>query len=116
VLKSVVLALAAPLVLLMGCVAQEELILPTKYERIAQSDAYKRCIASATNSHFDETTKPEAIARNSIKSCAHFKSTMLRAYPERWRENYMKSVDAEVFQREVDWIIEARTKKNSFFR
>ena len=101
---------------LTGCVAQEEVILPSKYQRISQSDAYKSCVASATNRLFDETTTPETIVRNSLAACSHFKSTMLSAYPQRWRENYIKDVDAELYQREVKWIEETRSKKNRFFR
>ena len=100
---------------LTGCVAQEDIILPTKYERIAQADAYKRCVATATNNRFDRTTKPEVIVRGSLQACSNFKNSMLKAYPERWRENYIQEVEAELFQREVDWIVQARTKKNSLF-
>ena len=102
--------------LLPGCVAQEDIILPTKYERVAQSNAYKNCVASATNSRIDETTQPEIIVRNSLAACSHFKHKMLTAYPDKWRENYMKKVDTQLFKRETNWIVETRTKKNTFFR
>lgn len=113
-LKAVTSILIA--LLLTGCVAQEDIVLPTKYQRIAQSDAYKKCVALATNSNFDETTKPDAIVRKSLTACSHYKNTMLRAYPQRWRENYLKDVDAELYQREVKWIVETRSRKNRFFR
>jgi hypothetical protein len=99
-----------------ACVAPEDIILPSKYQRISQSDAYKSCVATATNRNFDETTKPDVIARNSLMACSNVKNTMLTAYPQRWRENYIQEVDAQLFQREVDWIVETRTKKNRFFR
>ncbi len=101
---------------LTGCMSVEEIILPSKYERIAQANAYKSCVASATNSRFDDFTKPELIVRNSLTVCSHFKDNMLRAYPKTWRENYLKEVDSELYRREVDWIVEARTRKNKFFR
>jgi hypothetical protein len=99
-----------------GCVAQEDIILPSKYDRVAQANIYKTCVANATNSHFDETTQPEVIVRKSLASCSHFKHKMLTAYPEQWRENYIKEVDANLFQREIDWIVEARAKNHHFFR
>ncbi len=105
-----------PLLSLTACVAPEDIILPTKYQRIAQSDAYRSCVATATNRRFDETTTPDTIVRNSLADCSFVKNTMLNAYPERWRENYMKEVDAKLYQREIDWIVETRTKKNKFFR
>ena len=105
-----------PLISLTACVAQEDIILPSKYQRVSQSDVYKRCVATATNNNFDEITKPDVLARNSLAACANVKKTMLTAYPPRWRDNYMQAVDAEVFEREVEWIVETRTKKNRFFR
>jgi aspartyl/asparaginyl-tRNA synthetase len=99
-----------------ACVAQEDIILPTKYQRIEQADAYKRCVANATNRRFDETTDPDTIVRSSLGACSQVKNTMLNAYPERWRENYMKEVDAKLYQREMDWVVETRAKKNKFFR
>jgi hypothetical protein len=101
---------------LTGCVAQEEIILPTKYERIAEANDYKQCVALATNRHFDDTTKPELIVRNSLAACSGVKNRMLTAYPEQWRENYFEKVDAQLYQREIDWIVEARTKKGFLFR
>ena len=91
-------------------------VLPDKYDRIAAVDGYKSCVASATNHRFDETTNPDVIVRNSLSSCAQFKNNMLKAYPARWRENYIKDVDAELYQREIDWIRETRNNKNTFFR
>jgi hypothetical protein len=114
-LKAVACSLI-PLLSLTACVAPEEIILPTKYQRIAQSDGYKRCVANATNKRFDETTNPDIIVRKSLADCSLVKSTMLNAYPERWRENYMKEVDAKLYQREMDWVVETRAKKNKFFR
>jgi hypothetical protein len=99
-----------------GCVAPEDIILPTKYERIADANNYKKCVALATNRHFDETTKPELIVRNSLAACSGVKSRMLTAYPEHWRENYFEKVDAQLYQREIDWIVDARMKKGFLFR
>ena len=104
------------LISLTACVAQEDIILPTKYQRIAEANAYKQCVAQATNRKFDEITTPESIARSSLAECAFVKKTMLRAYPQRWRENYIKDIDAELYEREVNWVVETRTKKNKFFR
>ncbi|KPJ93773.1 MAG: hypothetical protein AMJ53_06580 [Gammaproteobacteria bacterium SG8_11] len=101
---------------LTACVAQEDIILPTKYDRIAESDNYKRCVANATNRRFDEITNPDVIVRNSMADCTHVKNTMLNEYPKRWRENYIKEVDAKLYRRELDWIVETRSKKNTFFR
>lgn len=104
------------LFMLTACVAQEELILPTKYQRVAAANAYKNCVASATNSRFDNNTKPDVIVKNSMGACSHFKYNMLKEYPKRWRENYLKDVDAQLFKREVEWIVQTRKKGNSFFR
>lgn len=101
---------------LTACVAQDELILPTKYQRIAVGNAYKNCVATATNSRFDNHTKPEIIVKRSMSQCAHFKNNMLKEYPPRWRENYLKNVDAQLHKREVDWIVQTRKKGNTFFR
>ena len=114
-LKSGIICLI-PIFTMTACVAPEDIILPSKYQRIAQSDVYKRCVAIATNKNFDEITKPDVIVRNSLMACSNVKKTMLTAYPQRWRDNYMQAVDAELFKREMDWVVETRTKKNRFFR
>ncbi|MGD8940703.1 MAG: hypothetical protein PVJ72_15055, partial [Gammaproteobacteria bacterium] len=59
---------------------------------------------------------PDTIVRSSLGACSQVKNTMLNAYPERWRENYLKEVDTNLYQREMEWIVETRTKNNRFFQ
>ncbi|WP_455203543.1 hypothetical protein [Kaarinaea lacus] len=93
-----------------SCIAKKDIILPTKYDRTAQVEAYKMCVANATHLRFDTTTNADVLVKNSMSACSRHKQTMLRAYPKRWRENYIKDVDAELYQQEISWV--ADTRKN----
>ena len=98
------------LLMVSSCIAKKDIILPTKYDRTAQIDAYKKCVANATHLRFDTTTNVNVLVKNSMSACNRHKETMLRAYPKRWRENYIKEVDAELYQQEISWVADTRKK------
>ena len=96
---------------LAACVSNQDIILPTKHERISLVDVYKRCVANATNSRFDKFTNPDVIVRSAMKKCIRSKNAMLRDYPQSWRRGLESDVDEVLYRREVAWIKETRIKK-----
>lgn len=96
---------------LAACVTAQNTILPTKYKRASLVDAYKTCVATSTNIRYNPRTKPEDIVRQSMASCYRFRNRMVSDYPQRWRDNYAKKIDAELYQREISWVIETRQKE-----
>lgn len=99
------------LIIISACVAQKDTILPTKTERMTLIDAYKRCVANATNTYYDAYTMPDAIVRNAMGKCVRSKNTMLKEYPKDWRKSMEQEVDEELYRREIAWIAETRNKQ-----
>lgn len=97
--------------LLTGCVNPKDSILPSKYKRASQVDRYKTCVATSTNIRYNATSRPEDIVRQSMVSCKRFRDSMVSEYPKRWRESYANKIDAELYQREVAWVLETRRKE-----
>jgi hypothetical protein len=104
-------AAATASMMTLSCVSKEEMIVPTEYDRLAWVDRYKSCVASKTNQKFDQFTRADVIARQALAQCSHIRNGMLKEYPDRWRESYLKEVDAELYQREIAWISETRKKQ-----
>jgi len=98
----------AGLLLLSACVAKEDLILPTKEQRISAVETYKQCVSYATNKRLNQNRDAESIVRDSIEQCRTSKYVMLKDYPKSWRSNFEKSVDDELLKTEVAYIRKAR--------
>ena len=113
VTKPVLKTLSIILVLffISACVAQKDTILPTKHERMTLVDAYKRCVANATNTIYDAYSMPDVIVRNAMNKCMRTKSTMLKEYPKSWRKSLEQEVDEELYRREIAWITETRKQR-----
>lgn len=94
--------------LMSACVAQEDLILPTKEQRVTAVDAYKQCVSSATNRRLNENRDAEAIVRDSIEHCRSNKYTMLKDYPKNWRASFEKQIDEDLLKTEVAYVNKAR--------
>ena len=95
-----------------GCVAEKDLILPTKEQREARVSGYKKCVALATNSRYDEQSEPSVLVRSSMDSCKSAKYLMLKDYPKSWSASLEKRVDEEVYKREIAWVLETRQKRS----
>lgn len=102
--------IAAVVSITSACVAQKDTILPTKQERMTLVDAYKRCVANATNTYYDAYSMPDAIVRNAMDKCVRSKNTMLKEYPKDWRKSMEQEVDEDLYRREIAWISETRTE------
>lgn len=98
----------AVLILVSACVAKEDLILPTKEQRITAVETYKQCVSYATNKRLNQNRDAEAIVRDSIEHCRSSKYAMLKDYPKSWRSNFEKRVDEELLKTEVAYIRQAR--------
>ena len=99
---------SAVVLLVSACVAKEDLILPTKEQRITAVDTYKQCVSYATNKRLNQNRDAEAIVRDSIEQCKTSKYAMLKDYPKNWRANFEKSVDEEILETEVAYVRKAR--------
>lgn len=102
-----VVVLAAALIL-SACVAKQDLILPSKEQRVSAVENYKQCVASATNKRINQNRDPEAIVRDSITHCRSSKYAMLKDYPKNWRKSFERQVDEEVLKTEVAYVRKAR--------
>jgi hypothetical protein len=94
--------------MLISCVAEQEMILPTKEQRVSRVDAYKICVSYAINQSYNNLEPPESIVRASMASCKNVKRNILIDYPKAWRENFEKQIDEEVFKEEIAWVLETR--------
>ena len=99
------------LIVLSACVNPKETILPNKYMRMNLVEQYKTCVATSTNVRYNNVSRPEDIVRQSMASCYRFRNRMVSEYPKRWRENYANKIDAELYQREIAWVLETRKKE-----
>ena len=93
---------------LSACVAKQDLILPSKEQRITAVDVYKQCVAYATNRRINQNRDAEAIVRDSIDQCRTSKNAMLKDYPKNWRTSFEKQVDEEILKNEVAYVKKAR--------
>ena len=91
-----------------ACVAKEDLILPTKEQRVTAVDTYKQCVSYATNRMLGEKRDAEAIVRDSIEHCRSSKYAMLKDYPKNWRSSFEKQIDEELLKTEVAYVNKAR--------
>lgn len=98
-------------VLLAACINPKQSVLPDKYQRMSLVDKYKTCVATKTNLRYNPHARPEDIVRQSMASCLRLRKSMVSEYPQRWRENYAKKIDAELYQREIAWVLETRRKE-----
>lgn len=107
--KSVKTAGLIALVLLVSaCVAKEDLILPSKQQRITAVETYKQCVAYATNKRINQNRDAEAIVRDSIEHCRGSKHAMLKDYPKSWRASFERQVDDEVLKEEIAYVRKVR--------
>ncbi|MDH5326789.1 MAG: hypothetical protein OEZ68_13710 [Gammaproteobacteria bacterium] len=97
--------------LLSACAPPQQSILPDKYKRTSLVDSYKSCVAHGTNMRYNPHTPADHIVRKSMASCQLFRNRMVSDYPTRWRENYAKKIDSELYQRELAWVLETRRKE-----
>lgn len=96
-------------VVLTGCVEQKQNdILPSTSEREILINNYMRCVAVATDAHYDVVTKPDLLVRQSMEHCIRARNAMIREYPKSWRENFVKNIDNKLYQREIAWIEQNR--------
>ena len=95
--------------LLSACVAKEDLILPSKQQRVSAVENYKQCVASATNKRLNQNRDAEAIVRDSISHCRSSKHAMLKDYPKNWRASFERQVDEEVLKNEVAYVRKVRS-------
>ena len=112
-MSSLVLAIRLGAVLLVfnvltACVAKEDLIIPSKEQRIAAMESYKQCVSHATNKRMNQNRDPEAIVRDSIAHCRTSKYAMLKDYPKGWRDSYEQQVDEEILKEEIAYITNVR--------
>jgi len=96
---------------LVACVAKEDLIIPSKQQRIAAVENYKQCVSVATNKRLNENRDPEAIVRDSITHCRSSKYAMLKDYPKGWRDSYEKQVDEEILKEEIAYVTKVRQQR-----
>ena len=101
-------AIVVVLVALTACVAKQDLIIPSKQQRIAAMENYKQCVANATNKRLSQNRDPEAIVRDSIAHCRTSKYAMLKDYPKGWRDSYEKQVDEEILKEEIAYVTKVR--------
>lgn len=104
------LLIATSVVLASACVEKTNMILPTQNERMTLVNLYKRCVANATNSRYDASSKPEEIVSHAMEKCDHAKNTMLSDYPKSWRAGLVKKIDDELYKREIAWVESTRSK------
>lgn len=98
----------AVIFLVSACVAKQDLILPSKQQRVSAVNNYKQCVAYATNKRINQNRDAEAIVRDSIQHCRGSKHAMLKDYPKSWRASFERQVDEEVLKEEVAYIRKAR--------
>ena len=91
-----------------ACVAKQDLIVPSKEQRIAAYDNYRQCVAQATNKRLNQNRDPEDIVRDSIAHCRTSKYAMLKDYPKGWRESYEQQIDEELLKEEIAYVIKVR--------
>ncbi|WP_455375083.1 hypothetical protein [Kaarinaea lacus] len=96
------------LLLVSACVAKQDLILPSKEQRVTAVETYKQCVAYATNKRINQNRDAESIVRDSIEKCRSSKHAMLKDYPKNWRNSFEKQVDEELLKTEVAYIRKAR--------
>jgi hypothetical protein len=99
--------------LLSGCLAKQQTILPTSTERETLTNNYMRCVANATNIGYDNATSAETIVRDAMAKCIRAKNAMIREYPKNWQENLVEDVDNKLYQREIAWIEQTRNQSKS---
>ena len=99
------------IVVLTACVAKQDLIVPSKQQRVAAEENYKQCVAQATNKRVYENQDPEAIVRDSIAHCRTSKYAMLKDYPKGWQESYGQQVDEEILKNEIAYVIKTRQQR-----
>jgi len=94
--------------ILSACVAQQDLIIPNKIQRVEMISKYKQCVSNATNvasnRQFSDFRTPEALVRASMHQCRGAKYMMLKDYPKGWRESLANQVDEELFKQEISWL------------
>ena len=93
---------------LVACVPEQDIILPTKEQRVSRVDAYKICVSYATNQNYNDIESPDAIVRASMASCKNAKRSIFTDYPKAWRDNFEKQIDEEVYKEELAWVLETR--------
>lgn len=98
----------AVILLVSACVAKQDLILPSKEQRVTAVQKYKQCVAYATNRRINQNRDAEAIVRDSIEHCRSSKHAMLKDYPKNWRASFERRVDDEVLKEEVAYVRKAR--------
>ena len=91
-----------------ACVAKQDLILPSKVQRVTAVENYKQCVAFATNKRLNQNRDAEDIVRDSISHCRSSKYEMLKDYPKNWRASFARQVDEEVLKAEVAYVLKAR--------
>ena len=100
--------LIAAVFLVTACVAKQDLILPSKEQRITAVESYKQCVAYATNKRINQNREAEDIVRDSIEFCRGSKHAMLKDYPKNWRASFERQIDEEVLKEEVAYVRKAR--------
>ena len=102
--------LVTVVLLVSACVAKQDLILPSKEQRISAVDAYKKCVSYATNISINKSRNQdaEAIVRASIHQCRTSKHAMLKDYPKNWRASFERQVDNEILKEEVAYVRKTR--------
>lgn len=98
----------AVIFLISACVAKQDLILPSKEQRVSAVNNYKQCVAYATNKRINQNRDAEAIVRDSIEHCRGSKHAMLKDYPKSWRASFERQIDEEVLKEEVAYVRKAR--------
>lgn len=93
---------------LSACVAKQDLILPSKEQRVTAVENYKQCVANATNKRLNQNRDAEAIVRDSITKCRTSKHAMLKDYPKNWRASFERKVDEEILKNEVAYVRKTR--------
>ncbi|NOZ52459.1 MAG: hypothetical protein GXP08_04845 [Gammaproteobacteria bacterium] len=94
--------------ILSACVAQEDLIIPNKIQRLEMVSKYKQCVANATNAasskEHSDYRNPQELVRASMLQCRGAKYRMLKDYPKGWRKSLATQVDDELFRQEISWL------------
>ena len=98
----------AVIFLVSACVAKQDLILPSKEQRVSAVNNYKQCVAYATNKRINQNRDAESIVRDSIEHCRGSKHAMLKDYPKNWRASFERQIDEEVLKEEVAYVRKAR--------
>jgi len=100
--------------MLSACVAQQDLIIPNKIQRVEMISKYKQCVSNATNvaSNKEHTDfrSAEELVRASMRQCRGAKFMMLKDYPKGWRASLASQVDEELFNQEMSWLQAAEYK------